>query len=131
MCARFQKRWNTYLPLVEFAYNNSFHSSIGMVPYEALYGKKCRSLIYWDEPGERKFIGPELVQRTGEDIEKIHKRMLTAQSRQKSYADVRRRKLKFNVGDKVFLKVAPMKGIMRFGKKRKVESTLHWIIRYP
>ena len=106
--------------MVEFAYNNSFHSSIGMAPYEALYGWKCRSLIHWDEIGERKFLGPELVQRTGEAVEKIYKRMLTAQSRQKSYADVRRRKLEFNVGDKVFLKVTPMKGVIWFGKKGKL-----------
>ena len=116
----FQKGWNTYLSLVEFAYNNSFHSSIGMAPYEALYGRKCRSPILWDEMGERKFLWPELVQRTGEAVEKIRKRILTAQSRQKSYTDVRRRKLEFNVGDKVFLKVAPMKGVMRFGKKGKL-----------
>ena len=70
--------------------------------------------------GERKFLGHKLVQRTGEAIEKIHKRMLTAQSRQKSYVDVRRRKLEFNVGAKVFLKVSPMKSIMRFGKKGKL-----------
>ena len=65
-------------------------------------------------------LGPELVQRTTEAVEKIRKRMLTAQSRQKSYADTRRRDLKFEVGDKVFLKVAPMKGVMRFGKKGKL-----------
>ena len=70
----FQKSWNVYLPLVEFAYNNSFHSSIGMAPYEALYGRKCRSPIHWDEIGERKFLGPELVQRTGQAVEKIRKR---------------------------------------------------------
>ena len=64
----FQKSWNVYLPLVEFAYNNSFHSSIGMAPYEALYGRKCRSPIHLDEMGERKYLGPELVQRTGEAI---------------------------------------------------------------
>ena len=64
-----------------------------MAPYEALYRRKCRSPIHWDEMGERKFFGPELVQRTREAIEKIRKRMLPAQSRQKSYADVRRRKL--------------------------------------
>ena len=85
----FQKRSNMYLPLVEFAYNNSFHSSIGMAPYEALYGRKCRSPIHWNEMGERRFLGPEIVQRTSVAIKKIRKRMLTAQSRQKSYVDVR------------------------------------------
>ena len=116
----FQKTWSVYLALIEFAYNNSFHSSIGMAPYEALYGRKCRSPIHWDEMGETKFLGPELVQRTRDVVEKIRRRMLIAQSRQKSYADVRRRKLEFNVGDNVFLKVAPMKGVMRFGKKGKL-----------
>ena len=87
---------------MEFAYNNSYHSTIDMAPYEALYGRKCRSPIHWDEIGEKKFLGPELVQRTTEAVEKIQKRMLTAQSRQKSYADTRRRDLKFEVGDKVF-----------------------------
>ena len=116
----FQGSWNKYLPLVEFAYNNSYHSTIDMAPYEALYGRKCRSPIHWDEIGEKKFLGPELVQRTIEAVEKIRKRMLTAHSRQKSYADTRRRDLKFEVGDKVFLKVSPMKGVMRFGKKGKL-----------
>ena len=116
----FQKGWNTYIPLVKFAYNNSFHSSIGIALYEALYGRKYRSLIHWDDMGERKSLGLVLVQRIGKAIENIRKRMLTAQSRQKSYADVRRRKLEFNVGDMVFLKVAPMKGVMRFGKKGKL-----------
>ena len=67
--------------------------------------------------GGQKFLGPEIVQKTREDVERIRSRMLMAQSRQKSYADKRRRKLEFNVGDKVFLKVSPTKGIMRFGKR--------------
>ena len=116
----FQKSWNTYIPLIEFAYNNSYHSMISMEPYEALYGRKCRSPVHWDEVGEQKFLGPELVQKTREAVERIRSRMLTAQSRQKSYADKRRRKLEFSVGDKVFLKVSPTKDIMRFGKKGKL-----------
>ena len=116
----FKKSWNVYLPLNDFAYNNSFQAIIGMAPYEALYGRKCRSPIHWHETGERRVLGPELVQKTEEAIQKIRQRMITAQSRQKSYADTRRRKLEFEVGDKVFLKVAPMKGIMRFGKKGKL-----------
>ena len=57
----FQKSWEAFLPLIEFAYNNSYHATIGMAPYEALYGRKCRSPIHWDETGERKYLGPELV----------------------------------------------------------------------
>ncbi|KAK6142480.1 hypothetical protein DH2020_022828 [Rehmannia glutinosa] len=91
-----------------------------MAPYEALYGRKCRSPVHWDEVDERKLIGPELVQQTAEVVEKIRQRMKTAQSRQKSYADKRRKPLEFSIGDMIFLKVAPMKGVMRFGKKWKL-----------
>ncbi|XP_073016620.1 uncharacterized protein [Primulina eburnea] len=89
-------------------------------PYEALYGRKCRSPLYWEEVGERKMLGPELVQQTAEVVALIQERMKTAQSRQKSYADVRRRPLAFGVGDHVFIKIAPIKGVMRFGKKGKL-----------
>ena len=116
----FQGSWEKYLCLIEFSYNNSFHATIGVAPYEMLYGRKCRSPIHWDEMGERKYLGPDLVRRTTEAVEKIRKRMLTAQSRQKSYADRKRRDVEFNIGDKVFLKIAPMKGAMRFGKKGKL-----------
>ncbi|XP_075516224.1 uncharacterized protein LOC142551066 [Primulina tabacum] len=112
--------WDSKLPLVEFTYNNSYQATIGMAPYEALYGRKCRSPLYWDEIGERKMLGPELVQQTADVVAVIRERMKTAQSRQKSYADVHRRPLQFEVGDHVFLKIAPLKGVMRFGKKGKL-----------
>ncbi|XP_073030672.1 uncharacterized protein [Primulina eburnea] len=112
-----QRSWDSKLPLVEFTYNNSYQSSIGMAPYEALYGRRCRSPLYWEEVGERKMLGPELVQQTADVVALIQERMKTAQSRQKSYADVRRRPLAFEVGDHVFIKIAPLKGVMRFGKK--------------
>ncbi|KAK6118932.1 hypothetical protein DH2020_047328 [Rehmannia glutinosa] len=76
--------------------------------------------LHRDEVGERKLIGPELVQQTAEAVDKIRQRMKTAQSRQKSYADKRRKPLEFSVGDMIFLKVTPMKGVMRFGKKGKL-----------
>ena len=116
----FQGSWEPKLPLVEFTYNNSFQSSIGMAPFEALYGRKCRSPIHWDEVGERRDIGPDVIEETTELVVKIRDRMKTAQSRQKSYADKRRRDLEFAVGDHVFVKIAPMKGVMRFGKKGKL-----------
>ena len=84
----FQGYCETYLPLADFVYNNSYHSSIGMAPYEALYGKKCRSLICWAEVGDRPLLGPELVQETTEKVKLIQQRLKTAQSRQKSYANV-------------------------------------------
>ena len=71
----FQGSWDKYLPLVEFSYNNSYQSTVGMAPYEALYGRKCRSPVHWDEVGERKYLGPELVEQATEAIKKIQERM--------------------------------------------------------
>jgi hypothetical protein len=116
----FKGKWIKYLPLIEFAYNNSFQATIGMAPYEALYGWKCRSPLYWDEVGEKYLIGPKMIQDMKDKISIIRRRMLTAQSRQNNYADKYRRQLEFNVGDLVYLKVSPMKGVMRFGKKGKL-----------
>ena len=99
--------WEEHLPLVEFAYNNSYQASIQMAPYEALYGRPCRSLICWKEVGESSIAGPDLIRYTSEKVDLIRKRLLTAQNRQKSYADRRRRPLEFEVGDHVFLKVMP------------------------
>jgi hypothetical protein len=83
----FKGSWIDHLTLVEFAYNNSYQASIEMAPYEALYGRRCRSPICWDEVGERKILGPEIVLKTCEKIELIRERLRVAQSRQKSYAD--------------------------------------------
>ncbi|RVW13369.1 Transposon Ty3-G Gag-Pol polyprotein [Vitis vinifera] len=113
--------WDDCLPLSEFAYNNSFQASIGMTPFKALYGRRCRSPVCWDEVGENKLLGPELVQLTIEKVSLIKERLKAVQSRQKSYADNRRRDLEFEVGDHVFLKVSPMKSIMRFGRKWKLD----------
>ena len=112
--------WEEHLHLVEFAYNNSYHSSIGMAPFEALYGRPCRSPTCWMDFGEQLLLGPELVQQTNDLVKKIQQRLQTAQSRQKSYVDKRRRPLAFNEGDQVFLKVSPRKGIQRYGKKGKL-----------
>ena len=101
-----------YLPLVEFAYNNSFQVSIGMAPYEALYGRKCRTPICWNEVGERKLSSEELIKVSTEKIRVVRERLKVAQDRQKSYADTRRRDLEFEVDDMVFLKVVPWKGVI-------------------
>ncbi|KAL4016984.1 hypothetical protein IC575_024655 [Cucumis melo] len=120
-CAlEFPGSWDSHLHLMEFAYNNSYQATIGMAPFEALYGKCCRSPVCWGEVGEQRLMGSELVQSTNEAIQKIRSRMHTAQSRQKSYADVRRKDLEFEVGDKVFLKVAPMRGVLRFERRGKL-----------
>ncbi|KAL4020666.1 hypothetical protein IC575_019447 [Cucumis melo] len=116
----FSRSWDSHLHLMEFAYNNSYKATIGTTLFEALYGKCCRSSVYWGEVGEQRMLGPELVQTTNAAIQKIRACMLTAQSRQKSYADVRRKDLEFEVEDMAFLKVAPMKGVLRFEKKGKL-----------
>ncbi|XP_070024978.1 uncharacterized protein [Nicotiana sylvestris] len=88
-----------HLPLVEFAYNNNFHASVQMAPFEALYGRRCRSPIGWFEVGEEELLGLDLVHQAMEKVKVIQERMKTAQSRQKSYADVRQRELEFQVDD--------------------------------
>ena len=107
---------------MEFAYNNSYQASIQMAPYEALYGRPCRSPIYWTEVGESSIIGPDLIRDTSEKVSLIPQRLLMAQIRQKSYVDRRRRPLEFEVGDHVFLKVMPKRGVVRFGKRGKLSS---------
>ena len=91
-----------------------------MAPYEALYGRKCRTLVCWDEVGERKLVGPKIVQVTCDKVKVIRDRLKIVQNRQKSYADNRRRDLQFEIGDQVFLKISPWKGVLRFGKRGKL-----------
>ncbi|XP_043717614.1 uncharacterized protein LOC122665528 [Telopea speciosissima] len=91
-----------------------------MAPYKAQYGKKCWTTLYWDEVGERRILGPELIQATCEKVDLIRDRIKAAQSRQKSYADLKRKDHEFTIGDKVFLRVSPTKGVLRFGKKGKL-----------
>ena len=113
-------RVEEHLPLVEFAYNNSYQASIQMAPYEALYRRPCRSPLCWTEVGESSMTCLDLISDTSEKVSLIRQFLLTAQSRQKYYADVRRRPLEFEVGDHVFLKVMPRRGVVRFGKRGKL-----------
>ena len=120
-CVReFRGSWDTHLPLLEFAYNNNYLASIGMAPYVALYGRKCRTPVCWDEVGERKLVGLEIVQVTCDKIKVIRDILKIAQDQQKSYANNRRRDLEFEVGDMVFLRISPWKGVLRFGKCGKL-----------
>ncbi|GJW37046.1 putative reverse transcriptase domain-containing protein [Tanacetum coccineum] len=116
----FGKGWDRHLPLIEFSYNNSYHTSIKAVPFEALYGRKCRSPIYWAEVGDAQLTGPEIIRETTEKIIQIKHRLQASRDRQRSYADKRRKPLEFQVGDKVMLKVSPWKGVIRFGKRGKL-----------
>ena len=112
--------WEDHLALIEFAYNNSYHSSIQMAPHEALYGRRCRAPLCWDTVIDSGSVSTDIVDEANQKIRVIRQRLQTAQSRQKSYADRRRRELEFQVGDYVFLKVSPLKGVQRFGQKGKL-----------
>ncbi|XP_070050747.1 uncharacterized protein [Nicotiana tomentosiformis] len=95
----FKGSWDDHLPLIKFAYNNSFHASIQMVPFEALYGRRCRLPIGWYEVGEAELIGPDLVHQATEKVKIIKERLKPTQSHQKSYSDDRRRDLEFKEDD--------------------------------
>ncbi|GJV47379.1 putative reverse transcriptase domain-containing protein [Tanacetum coccineum] len=116
----FGKGWDRHLPLIEFSYNNSYHTSIKAAPFEALYGRKCRSPICWAEVGDAQLTGPEIVCETTEKIIQIKHRLQASRDRQRSYADKRRKPLEFQVGDKIMLKVSPWKGVIRSGKRGKL-----------
>jgi hypothetical protein len=102
--------------LVEFAYNNSYHSSIGMPPYEALYGRPCRTPLSWDRLEDRVTIGPEFIQEMEEQVIQIRHRLKEAQDRQKSYADAHRTNRSYEVGDQVFIHIRPNKSTIWFRK---------------
>ncbi|KAI3805573.1 hypothetical protein L1987_28084 [Smallanthus sonchifolius] len=112
--------WDSHLPSVEFSYNNNYHASIGMPPYEMLYGRRCRTPICWGEVGQKELGSKEIVQATGVKLDQIKTRLKAAQDRQKSYADKRQRPIEFQVGDYVLLKLSPWKGIIRFRKRGKL-----------
>ncbi|KAD4585146.1 hypothetical protein E3N88_22747 [Mikania micrantha] len=112
--------WDDHLPLVEFSYNNSYHASIGMPPYEALYGRRCRTPVCWGGVGQKEVGSKAAVLDLTEKLQLVKARMKAAQDRQKSYADKRRRPIEFEVGDQVLLKVSPWKGIIRFRKRGKL-----------
>jgi hypothetical protein len=111
--------WSNHFHFIEFAYNNSYHASIGMAPYEALYGRKCRTPLCWTEVGDRGLLGPYVIQETTLKIKSIRDKMKIAQSRQKSYADRKRRPLEFGEGDHVYLRVTPKLGLRGVFKTKK------------
>jgi hypothetical protein len=112
--------WDENLPYAEFSYNNSYQSSIEMAPFEALYGKKCRTPLLWDGVGEHRLFGPDLITDAQDKVRLIRDRLKIAQSRQKSYADSKRREVTFEIGDRAYLRVSPIRGVKRFGIKGKL-----------
>ena len=115
----FDRDWESSLPYAEFSYN-SYQASIKMSPFEALYGRRCQTPLMWSNIGEKTLEGPAFVKEAEEKVALIRKRLLEAQSRQKSYADNRRRELSFKEGDFVFLKVSPMCRVKGFQVKGKL-----------
>ncbi|WMV37551.1 hypothetical protein MTR67_030936, partial [Solanum verrucosum] len=118
----FQKGLGTHVNLrtTFHQHMDGYHSSISMSPYEELYGRRCKSPVSWFEVGKTILIGPDLVHEAMEIVQLIRERVKTTQNRQKSYADVRRRDLEFEIDDWIFLKVSHIKGVIRFGKKGKL-----------
>ncbi|GKF90186.1 putative reverse transcriptase domain, ribonuclease H-like domain, aspartic peptidase domain protein [Tanacetum coccineum] len=115
----FGKGWERHLPLVEFSYNNSYNANIKAAPFEALYGRKCRSPVCWAKVGDVQLTKPEIINETTKKIMQIQQHLQAARDRQRSYANVRRKPLEFQVEDRVMLKVSPQKGVIHFGKRGK------------
>ena len=100
--------WEDNLPYAEFSYNNSYQTSLKMAPFEALYGRRCRTPLLWDEVGDRQLFGPDLIKESEQKVRLIRDRLKVAKSRQKSYADSKRKETVYEVGDRVYLRVSPL-----------------------
>ena len=116
----FGKNWEKCLPFAEFSYNNSFQSSLGMTPFQFLYGRTCRTPLNWTETGERQFFGPNMIQEAEDQAHIIRERLKAAQSHQKTNYDRHLFDVHYEVGDQVYLRVTPLKGVHRFGIKGKL-----------
>jgi hypothetical protein len=120
-CAlKYGKSWIKSLPYAEFLYNNSYQTSIKMAPFEALYERQCRTLLFWSQTRESQVFRSEVLKDVERQVQMIRENLKIAQSRQKSYVDKQRRYLSFEVGDFVYLKVSPMRGTRRFKVKGKL-----------
>jgi hypothetical protein len=112
--------WDKNLSWAKFSYNNSYQESLKMAPFEALYGQQCRTPLNWIEPGEKAIFGLDIVVLAEATVRRIQENLKATKLRQESYANKRCRPLQFEVGDHVYLKVSPMKGMKRFGVKGKL-----------
>jgi hypothetical protein len=122
---QYGRSWDKSLPYTEFSYNNSYQEILKMAPFEMLYGRRCQTPLFWSETGERKVFGPNILQEAKKQVRMVRENLRVAHSRQKSYADHRRRELSFEVRDFVYLKVSPMRGLRRC----KVRGKVHWTIQ--
>jgi hypothetical protein len=117
---QYGRSWDKSLPYVEFSYNNNYQASLKMAPFEMLYRKRCRTLIFWNETGECQVFGPNIIQETEKQVRLVRENLKVAQSHQKSYRDHRRRELSFEIGDFIYLKISPMRALRRFQVKGKL-----------
>jgi hypothetical protein len=116
----YQGSWNKNLPWAEFSYNNSYQESLKMTPLEVLYGRRCRTLLNWIKPREKVIFEPNIVEQAEAIVHRIQDILKVVKSRQETYANKRCQPLEFKVGDLVYLRVSPMKGVKRFGVKEKL-----------
>jgi hypothetical protein len=121
--------WEDCLPFAEFSYNNSYQASLQMAPFETLYGHKCRTPLNWSETGGSQVFGPDIIKEAKEQVQLIRNRLKAAQSRQKSYVNSKRRLVTFNVGDFVYLRVTPLKGMQRFHVQGKLAPPVYWAVQ--
>jgi hypothetical protein len=122
-CAlKYGRSWDKSLPYAEFSYNNNYQESLKMAPFEMMYGRRCRTPLFCNETRERKVFGPDILQEAEKQVRMVRENLRVAQSRQKNYTDHRRRELSFEVGDFVYLKVSPMRGLCRFKVRGKLTS---------
>jgi hypothetical protein len=120
-CAlQYGKSWDKSLSYAKFSHNNSYQESLKMAPFEMLYGRRCRTPLFWNETRERKIFGPNVLEEAEKQVRMVTKNLRVTQSRQKSYTDHRRRELSFEVGDFVYLKVSPMRGLHHFKVRAKL-----------
>jgi hypothetical protein len=117
-----QGGWDQNLPWAEFSYNNNYQENLKMASFEALYGHRCRTTLNWIEQEEKVIFGPDLVEEAEATVHHIQDNLRAAKSRQETHANKRRRPLEFEVGDHIYLRVSPMKGVKRFGVKGKLAS---------
>jgi hypothetical protein len=113
-------KWEDYLHLVEFSYNNGYQASLKMSPFEALYGRKCNTPVSWDNPTDKVVLGPELLKDMEDQMVKIKQNLKETQDRQKSYADKNKTAREFKVGEHVLLKVNPKKSSLKLGSCTKL-----------
>jgi hypothetical protein len=116
----YQGSWDKNLPWAEFSYNNSYQESLKMIPFEVLYGRRCHTPLNWIESGEKVIFRPDIVEEAETIVRRVQENLKAAKSRQETYTNKRHRPLAFEVGDHVYLRVSPMKGIKRFGVKGKL-----------